>query len=187
MERSQRLSRLDFTPSSCFNPSMLLVMRNTMKTIRLLLFINVLLFITGCVTHKEGDPTLGPDPAAATLAEAATSVSKSLISLNELQAATTPLPPTYQPPNPASYGMSNLVTIDWNGPIEPLLTQIADATGYHVNTLGKQPAIPIIVTVIAKNKPIGDVLRDAGYQCGDKAEVVVFPKTRIIELRYATD
>jgi defect-in-organelle-trafficking protein DotD len=158
-----------------------------MKKISLILTASLVFSITGCVTHHAGDPTLGPDPAAATLAEAATSVSKSLVSLNELQAATTPLPPNYQPPNPASYGMSNLVTIDWNGPIEPLLTQIADATGYHVNTLGKPPAIPIIVTVIAKNKPIGDVLRDAGYQCADKAEVVVFPKTRVIELRYATN
>lgn len=158
--------------------------------VKTIIFSGLLLTLAGCAsTHSGlpvGDPTLGPDPSEATLAEAATSVSKSLISLDQMQQATTPLPPTYQPPDPASYGMSNLVTIDWNGPIEPLLTQIADATGYTVNILGKEPSTPIIVTVIAKNRPIGEVLRDAGYQCGDKADIVIFPNSRIIELRYAT-
>jgi defect in organelle trafficking protein DotD len=157
------------------------------------LFAACFLFLAGCSTSTHpsvpvpvADPTLGPDPAEATLAEAAHSVSTALVSLDQMQQATTPLPPTFSPPTPSSYGMSNLVTIDWNGPIEPLLTQIADATGYHVNILGKPPSLPILVIVIAKNKPIGDVLRDAGYQCGIKADIVIFPKTKIIELRYAT-
>jgi defect-in-organelle-trafficking protein DotD len=158
--------------------------------VKSIFFTSLLITLAGCTSPHAGvpagDPTLGPDPAEATLAEAANSVSKSLISLDQMQQATTPLPPTYQPPDPATYGMSNLVTIDWNGPIEPLLTQIADATGYTVNILGKQPTLPIIVTVIAKNRPIGEVLRDAGYQCGDKADIVIFPNTKIIELRYAT-
>lgn len=156
-----------------------------------ILLTSLFFVLAGCTSPHAGvpagDPTLGPDPAEATLAEAANSVSKSLISLDQMQQATTPLPPTYQAPDPATYGMSNLVTIDWNGPIEPLLTQIADATGYTVNILGKEPTLPIIVTVIAKNKPIGEVLRDAGYQCGDKADIVIFPNTKIIELRYATN
>ena len=160
------------------------------STVKNLLLVGLCATLIGCAsTHSgipAGDPTLGPDPAEATLAEAATSVSKSLISLDQMQQATTPLPPTYQPPDPAAYGMANLVTIDWNGPIEPLLTQIADATGYSVNILGKAPSLPIIVTVIVKNQPIGQVLRDAGYQCGDKADIVIFPNTKIIELRYAT-
>lgn len=147
--------------------------------------------LAGCASSHAGvpigDPTLGPDPAEATLAEAASSVSKSLISLDQMQQATTPLPPMQPPPDPAAYGMSNAVTVDWNGPIEPLLTQIANSTGYTVNVLGKAPMLPIIVTVIAKNRPIGEVLRDAGYQCGDKADIVVFPNTKIIELRYASN
>lgn len=157
-----------------------------------LLFIFSLL-LTGCASTTPAykspavDPALGPDPAEASLAEAARSVSHSLLSLQEMQEATTPLPPTFAPPTPDSYGMSNLVTIDWNGPIEPLLNQIAEATGYQVNILGKTPSLPILVTVVAKNKPIGEVLRDAGYQCGSKADIVIFPKTKVIELRYATE
>lgn len=161
-----------------------------MNISRFILLIALSLTIAGCAsTHAgvpHGDPSLGQDPAEATLAEAATSVSKSLVNLDEMQKANSPPSAASPPVDPASYGMSNLVTIDWNGPIEPLLTQIADATGYQINVLGKAPAIPILVTVIAKNRPIGEVLRDAGYQCGDKADIVVFPGSKVIELRYAT-
>lgn len=159
-------------------------------SIKTMLLTAMLCVLFGCTAPQAGipagDPTVGTDPAEATLAEAATSVSKSLISLDQMQQATTPLPPTYQPADPAAYGMANQVTIDWNGPIEPLLTQVANATGYSVNILGKAPSLPILVTVIARNQPIGEVLRNAGYQCGDKADIVIFPNTKIIELRYAT-
>lgn len=158
------------------------------KFIKITLLLAGLIVLVSCTHTPEQlpDPTLGPDPAEATLAEAAASVSKSLISLDQMQQATTPLPPNLTAPDPASYGMANLVTIDWNGPIEPLLTQIADSTGYTLNVLGKKPMMPILVTVIAKNRPIGDVLRDAGYQCGTKADIIIFPKSKVIELRYAT-
>lgn len=131
------------------------------------------------------DPALGHDPAEAQLAEAATSVSKTLTNLQEIQQAVTPMPTNFQPPDPASYGMANLVSMNWAGPIEPLVTQIATATGYSVKVIGDEPAVPIMVYLSEKNTPIGDVLRDAGYQCNEKADIIVFPKTKVIELRYA--
>jgi defect in organelle trafficking protein DotD len=162
---------------------------------RLSFFILTLFLLSACASNAQRnaldpslltDPTLGKDPAEAQLAEAATSVSKSLSNLNEIQQAVTPVPQTFQPPDPTAYGMANLVTIDFSGPIEPLLNQIANASGYRVRVLGSTPAIPVMVYVDAKNTPLGDVLRNAGYQCGDKANIVIFPKTKIIELRYAT-
>lgn len=160
-----------------------------MKNKKSLIVLCCLSLLTACaVTPKHEvvvDPTLGPDPAEAKLAEAASSVSKSLINLAEIQEAVTPKPKTYQPADPASYGMADLVSIDWSGPIEPLVEQIAKSTGYKVRTLGSEPAIPVMVFVTAHNAPLGNVLRDAGYQAGDKANVVVYPNTKIIELRYA--
>ncbi len=35
------------------------------------------------------------------------------------------------------------------------------------------------------NQPLGDILRNIGFQCGHKADVVVYPQRRVIELRYA--
>lgn len=120
-----------------------------------------------------------------TLAEASFTVSRSIVDLAETEQAAHP-EATYQaPPSPASYGMGGMTTIDWSGPVEPLLQQIANASNYRLRTLGPAPAIPVLVTINAKNVMLGDVLRDTGYQCGKRARVLVFPNSRVIELRYA--
>jgi defect-in-organelle-trafficking protein DotD len=51
--------------------------------------------------------------------------------------------------------------------------------------LGNAPAIPLLVTVYAQNKSLAEVLRNVGYQCGRRANVIIFPENRTIELRYA--
>jgi len=163
---------------------------------KIIIILTIVLIIAGCANSAQKkpvdptlglDPALGQDPAEAQLAEAATSVSKSLISLDEIQQAVTPPPANFQPPTPDSYGMSNLVSIDWSGPIEPLVNQIAASAGYSVRVMGKEPAVPVMVYLSEKNQPLGEVLRNAGYQCGDKADIIVFPKNKTIELRYANN
>ncbi len=129
---------------------------------------------------------LNPDPATAKLAEAANSASKSLNDLAEIELAVSPPPPSYHPVDPASYGMANLISVDWAGPVETIAQKIANSTGYILKTFGTEPAIPILVFISAKNRPIGDVLRDLGYQVHRKATIVVYPDTRVIELRYAS-
>ncbi len=121
----------------------------------------------------------------ASLAEASYSVSRSIVDLAEVAQAAHPLPALAPPPNPATYGMAGLTTIDWSGPIEPLLKQIAVASNYSLRVLGTQPAIPVLVTVYSRNVMLGDVLRDVGYQGGRRAQVVVYPDSHVIELRYA--
>lgn len=119
------------------------------------------------------------------LAEASYSVSRSLVDLAETAEAAHPLPALSPPPSPASYGMGALTTIDWSGPVEPLVRQIARISGYRVRVLGTAPAIPVLVTIYAKNTMLGDILRDVGYQCGRRASVIVFPESLVIEIRYA--
>lgn len=142
------------------------------------------LLLSACATPKEPKGfTLSKSQS--TLAEASYSVSRSMADLSETAQAAHPLPELEAPPSPASYGMGGVTSVDWSGPIEPLLQQIGRASDYRVRVLGTPPAIPVIVTVYAKNTLLGDVLRDAGYQCGRRATVVVFPDSRVIELRYA--
>ena len=81
--------------------------------------------------------------------------------------------------------MAELVSIDWSGAVGPLVTKIAALSHYRVNSLGVPPAIPIIVSVTAKDTPLADILRDANFQCGIRASITVYPATKIIELRYA--
>jgi defect-in-organelle-trafficking protein DotD len=88
-------------------------------------------------------------------------------------------------PNPASYGMAQLTSIDWSGPVEPLVKQLAQASEYRLRVLGTHPAIPVLVTLNEKNIMLADAIRDVGYQCGRRATVVIYPDTRVIELRYA--
>ncbi len=125
------------------------------------------------------------DHTEASMSEASYSVSRAISSLSETAQATRPLPQLDPPPNPASYGMAGLTSIDWSGPVEPLIKQIARITNYRMRVLGTAPAIPVLVTLYAKNTMIADIVRDIGFQCGRRAAVVVFPDTRVIELRYA--
>lgn len=118
------------------------------------------------------------------LAEAAGSVSQSLTDLGATEQAANPPQSVSSPPSPSAYGMGMTTSIDWNGPVEPIVQQIANATHYNLKVLGKAPSIPVIVSIDAKEKPMGDVLRDIGYQAGNRASVVVFPSSHIIELRY---
>lgn len=118
------------------------------------------------------------------LAEASYAVSRSIVSLAETAQAGHPAP--VEPmPSPASYGMGQLTSIDWSGPVEPLIRQIAKAAGYRVVVLGTPPAIPVLVTIYDKNIMLADALRNAGYQCGRRASVTIYPENCVIELRYA--
>jgi defect-in-organelle-trafficking protein DotD len=142
------------------------------------------LVLCACTTPK---PPQGYDlsPAQETLAESSYSISHSVAELAETAQAAHPAPNLSAPPSPASYGMGGVTSIDWSGPVEPLLREIAKAADYRLRVLGTSPAIPVLVTLYEKNAMLGDILRNAGYQCGRRASVVVFPESRVIELRYA--
>jgi defect-in-organelle-trafficking protein DotD len=142
------------------------------------------LFLCACAAPKYPQ---GYDlsKSQSSLAEASYSVSRSIVDLAERAQAAHPLPALTPPPPPVTYGMAGLTTIDWTGPIEPLLKQIAIASNYRLRVLGTDPAIPVLVSIYTKNVMLGDVLRDVAYQGGRRATVVVYPDARVIELRYA--
>lgn len=142
----------------------------------------LILLLAGCASPP---PRKTYDSASASLAEASFSVSRSLVSLSETAQAARPVPDLGPAPSPASYGMAALTSIDWSGPVEPLVRQIAKASNYRVRVLGRAPAIPVMVSVYDQNMMIADILRDVGYQCGRRASLVVYPDSRVIELRYA--
>lgn len=138
--------------------------------------------LCACASQTPTNTQTSTDVA---LAEASYSVSRSIVNLSEVAQAARPLPAIDPPPNPASYGMGGLTSIDWSGPVEQLVKQLADASNYRLRILGAKPAIPVLVTVYSKNIMVADALRDVGYQCGRRATVVIFPDSRVVELRYA--
>lgn len=124
------------------------------------------------------------DDAEVKLVEAASSVSKSLDQLANIERAMYPHLQLPQPENPAAIGMQHIASVDWNGPIEPLVQKIADASHYRLRVLGHKPGVPVIVSVTQKNKPLADILRDATYQSVKRANIVVYPGSHVIEMRY---
>lgn len=147
------------------------------------LLILLILMLSACATPRA-PKGYNISRSQASLAEASYSVSRSLVDLAATAQASHPLP-HLAPPNPETYGMGGLTTIDWSGPVEPLIKEIAKIANYRCRVLGTEPAIPVIVTIYVKNGLLGDILRDVGYQCGRRAAIVVYPDSRVIELRYA--
>lgn len=147
-------------------------------------FIPFVFLLTAC-TKQPAPPTEPANVADASLAESSFAVSRAISSLSETAQAARPTVHISTPPNPRSYGMGTLTSIDWSGPVEPLVREIARATDYRLHVLGQSPAIPVMVSVFDKNRMIGEILRDVAYQCGRRANIIIFPESRLIELRYA--
>ena len=146
-----------------------------------------------------GRPTPLPDqpiedPYSKGLEQAANDISDSLRVLAETKNADTLtlMPPdkreqvvwqsNYTPP-----GMDARISLDWVGPVDPVLKMISEAADYDYRIIGKKPVVDHFIRLKHQSSPAIDILRDAGVQVGSVAEVVVFPSTRLIELRYHRD
>jgi defect-in-organelle-trafficking protein DotD len=122
--------------------------------------------------------------AGVRLSEAALSVSQSLNELKILEK--TASPPGKPLPYPTASGLGKIVaSVDWSGPIEPLLKRIAKLANYRLEVVGRPPAIPLLVTISAQNTPLTYIIRNADIQAGNKGNIVVYPGIHTIELRYA--
>ena len=173
-----------------------------MKLIKLSLLsaLSAALMLAGCTESKRtvdlhltyitahSAPIMASDRnAQAEVAEAATNASGSLDELSAIDLANSSPSARnriQQPWNPAAIGMTQLASVDWNGPVEPILNKIAAATGYRLRVLGIQPPIPVLVIVNAQNEMLSDILRDVMYQVHNKASIKVYPRAHVLELRY---
>ncbi len=143
--------------------------------------------LAGCSHHSHKKSEANADQLIEKqLAQTANEVEHSLRQLAETQY--TPPPPALAtaPLVSAQGNMGAPISLDWSGPVEPLLDKVAQLSNYKVKVLGPTPAIPILVSVHTNNMPIADVIKNASLQLGHRADVVVYPKDKIIELRYHT-
>lgn len=76
------------------------------------------------------------------------------------------------------------ITIDWQGKVEPLVAAIAGKMGYRFAVTGRPPAVPVVVSMSAKNEAVHDIIRRAGNMIHDHGDIALNPATRTIELRY---
>ncbi len=156
----------------------------TNKFIMLLIF---LISITACKSmHVKKTPYNDPsDDATIKLAEAAHSVSASMLEMARAEKALTPLHRGNMLTIPNAEGLKGHVSVDWSGPIGEVTKRIAKASRYNFQVRGQEPAIPILVSVRSQGKTLSEILRNIDYQANNKASIHVYPKLKIIELSYA--
>lgn len=139
---------------------------------------------TGCSTKPKIEVAV--ESVEVQLQNLASSIDSSLNTLAAAQKIENPPIINTGPLITPEGGMGGLVDIDWTGPVGPLVERIACMTDYRVKTLGNEPAIPIIITITAKGTILAEVLQNASFQAKKRAEILVFPQNRVIELRYSS-
>jgi defect-in-organelle-trafficking protein DotD len=122
------------------------------------------------------------DPAMIDTAEAASSVSRALNDLANVKDVQNKLVREEDEAPPLV--LTRLLTIDWSGPVEPLLRQVAQASQLSLKVLGHNPAIPVMVSLDRRETMAYDILQDIRGQVNGRATVVVFPTSGVIELHY---
>ena len=141
--------------------------------------------LTACAGYKVDQQLVAePDPVGLRLAAAVDRASAALQTLASVEQARNPGVSVQAVPN-APQELRRTVSIDWVGPIEPLTRSLADRAGYQVQINGDRPPVPVVVSVQAREKSVVEVLRDLGLQAGQRADIIVDPDRRIVELNYA--
>jgi len=131
-------------------------------------------------------PLNGPsDDATIKLAEAASSVSDSLLEMAQVEKV------IYRPRTkstllniPNAFNLQARASVDWSGPIAEVTARVAKAAKYRLRVLGKEPAVPILIELNIKDQSLVEILRNIDYQAGKKADLYVYPNSQVVELRY---
>lgn len=124
------------------------------------------------------------DAASAKLAEAASSVSQSLTELAAVNKANMAPQAAKLYPKVDQMQIPGTSSVDWNGPIQPLLKQIANAVSYRLVVSGNAPAIPIMVLIRAAERSNAEIVQDAALQAGTRATVTTSYPLKTIYLSY---
>ena len=129
-------------------------------------------------------PAPAPDRAEAHLIEAAVRAQTALAALARArtgEARLAPAPPLRIVPGE----LLRAVSVDFIGPLETLVAELAERAGYRLVVAGAAPVRPLLIEVTVEEELLIAVLRDAGLQAGAAATVVVDATARRIYLDWA--
>lgn len=124
------------------------------------------------------------DQAMIDTAQAAVSVSHSLSELGLAQRNEQGMLKRESEVNDLPQVLSRLVSINWAGPVEPLVKQLAEGTQLRVKVIGVEPAIPVTVSLHTRDTSVYQILQNVRGQIGSRAEIMVYPSSGVIELHY---
>lgn len=150
------------------------------------MLITTSMLLMGCAGTFKKPPINAPsDDASIKLAEAASSVSDSMLEMAKIEKVITPPRRDNVLTIPNAYSLQARASVDWAGPIAELTARIAKAAHYRLRVLGKEPAVPVLISLNVKDESLAEILRDVDYQAGIKASIHVYPNSQVVELRYA--
>lgn len=153
---------------------------------KLIVLIIASVLLCGCGKIFKKPPVNAPsDDATIKLAEAATSVSDSMLEMARVEKVITPPTKDNTLTIPNAYNLQARASVDWSGPIEELTLRIAKAAHFRLRVLGKEPAVPVLISLNIKDESLAEILRNIDYQAGKKAYIHVYPNSQVVELRYA--
>lgn len=155
------------------------------KKIVMMFVISTLL--AGChhVTFKKPPMNNPSDDASIKLAEAAVTVSDSMLEMARIEKVITPPHKDNTLTIPNAYNLQARASVDWSGPVEELTARVAKSAHFKLRVLGKAPAVPILISLSSKDQSLAEILRNIDYQAGRKANIYVYPNSQVVELRYA--
>ncbi len=155
--------------------------------LKLIIMFNICLLCSGCsATFFKKPPQNAPaDDASIKLAEAANSVSDSMLEMAKIEKVILPAHADNSRAIPNVQNLQTRASVDWSGPISELTHQIAQAANYRLRVIGTSPAIPVLVSLNIKDQSLAEILQNIDYQAGKKATIHVYPNAHVVELRYA--
>ena len=158
-----------------------------MKNKRIMLFMVCASLLTACAhgTYKKPPYNEPSDDASIRLAEAANSVSDSMLKMARVEKLITPRHADNLQTIPNSHNLQVRASVDWSGPIGELTARIAKAAHFHLRVLGQAPAVPVLISLDVNDESLAEILRNIDYQAGKKASIHVYTNSQVIELRYA--
>lgn len=147
------------------------------------------LLLSACAATTGSDPRSPIDAIDGKIAEAVETSANANRAIAEVEVATA-APKRAGPGSTVPAGVVlppesiQPVTIDWQGPIEPLLEEMAKRAGYAFRQTGNRPSNQVMVSVSAKEEPLFGVVRRAAAMAHGYADIGFNPSSRIIEIRY---
>ncbi len=153
------------------------------------LLAGLVVLLVGCGVIPAPNPLGGEkavqeaDPAMVNTAEAATSISQALSELATMSREDNGIVKR-ETDDIIPQALARVTSIDWAGPVEPLVKQLAQASHMRFKVIGKEPAVPVLVSMRKRDALTYDVLKDIQAQISPRAELVVFPTSGVIELHY---
>jgi hypothetical protein len=146
-----------------------------------------LILSAGCAKPPQAPPApTKTDPAIVELNMAAKSIHEDLNMLSRIRQEETGIHKdvrAYKTP-PQDVDVSQPMTLNWSGPLEPAVQLVAQKVGYRFKVIGAAPAQPVLVSLTAKDKPAFEVLEDIGWQAGKQVGVVLNQELKELQVIY---